>query len=49
MAECTFCGDELEKSAGKMFVRADGSRLYFCSGKCQKNWGNDRKLGYAEH
>lgn len=49
MAECEYCGDELERTGGKMFVRADGTRLYFCSGKCQTNWANNRNLEYAEH
>jgi len=34
---CNFCGKEIEKGTGKMYVRKDGSVLYFCSGKCEKN------------
>lgn len=49
MAECAYCGNELEKTSGKMFVRADGTRVYFCSAKCEKNWKQDRDLEYAEH
>lgn len=49
MTECTFCGEELEKTTGKMFVRIDGARSYFCSSKCQKNWEKNRKLRYADH
>lgn len=48
MTSCTFCGDTLKKTAGKLLVRTDGSRHYFCSGKCQKNWKKNRKLEYAE-
>lgn len=49
MAECDFCGAALSKTAGKLFVKADGSRFHFCSSKCQKNWAKDRNLGYAQH
>lgn len=35
---CTFCGDELVKGRGKMFVKASGQILYFCNSKCQKNF-----------
>ncbi|MBU7009969.1 MAG: 50S ribosomal protein L24e [Theionarchaea archaeon] len=35
--KCNFCGKEIEKGTGKMYVRKDGSVLYFCSGKCEKN------------
>jgi large subunit ribosomal protein L24e len=34
---CSFCGREIEPGTGKMYVRRDGSVLYFCSSKCQKN------------
>ena len=37
MAKCTFCGNELERGTGKMFVKADGKIYYFCSNKCEKN------------
>jgi large subunit ribosomal protein L24e len=35
--DCSFCGQEIEPGTGKMFVRRDGSVLYFCSSKCEKN------------
>jgi len=47
MADCTYCGDELDPTTGKLFVRTDGSRFHFCSGKCQKNWKQDRQHEYA--
>ena len=34
---CTFCGNDIEPGTGKMYVKKDGSRFLFCSGKCQKN------------
>ena len=38
---CTFCGGQLEPGTGKMYVKKDGSILFFCSSKCQ----NNQKLG----
>ena len=37
MAICSFCGKNIEKGTGKMFVKKDGKLLYFCSNKCEKN------------
>jgi len=37
---CSFCGKEIEPGTGKMYVKRDGSILYFCSSKCQKNMLN---------
>jgi large subunit ribosomal protein L24e len=37
MAKCSFCGDEIKKGSGKMFVRDNGTILYFCKSKCEKN------------
>ncbi|OGM02296.1 50S ribosomal protein L24 [Candidatus Woesearchaeota archaeon RBG_13_36_6] len=34
---CSFCGENIEKGTGKMFVRTSGKILYFCSTKCEKN------------
>jgi len=35
--KCSFCGLEIEKGTGIMFVKNDGKILYFCSSKCEKN------------
>lgn len=35
--ECYFCGREIQKGRGLMFVKADGTTYYFCSDKCKKN------------
>ncbi len=35
--ECSFCTKTIEIGTGKMFVRRDGSRLFFCSSKCERN------------
>lgn len=37
MAKCSFCGTEIKKGTGKMYVRDNGSILYFCKSKCEKN------------
>ncbi len=37
MARCNFCGHVIEKGTGKMYVKKDGTVLYFCSNKCEKN------------
>lgn len=53
MAPCSFCGAELKKGSGKMFVKDNGAVLYFCSSKCEKNslkLGRDaRKLKWTSH
>ncbi|MDY6766120.1 MAG: 50S ribosomal protein L24e [Candidatus Nanohaloarchaea archaeon] len=48
MPACEYCGDDLPRTAGKLFVRSDGTRFHFCSSKCEKNWEKDRTLEYAE-
>ncbi|MDO8633979.1 MAG: 50S ribosomal protein L24e [archaeon] len=37
MAKCSFCGNELERGTGKIFVKKEGSISFFCSRKCEKN------------
>ncbi|PXF53875.1 MAG: 50S ribosomal protein L24e [Candidatus Methanophagaceae archaeon] len=34
---CSFCNLPIEPGRGKMFVRRDGTVLYFCSSKCERN------------
>ena len=34
---CSFCNALLEPGTGKMFVKRDGTVLYFCSSKCERN------------
>ena len=38
---CNFCGGPLEPGTGKMYVKKDGSVMFFCGSKCQ----NNHKLG----
>lgn len=35
--KCSFCGEPIEPGTGKMFVRKDGTILYFDTNKCYKN------------
>lgn len=37
MARCTFCGNNIEKGTGKIFVKKDATIYYFCSNRCEKN------------
>lgn len=34
---CSFCGVDIPKGTGKMYVKADGKIYWFCSSKCEKN------------
>ncbi len=34
---CSFCGHEIEPGTGLMYVKNDGTVLWFCSRKCFKN------------
>ncbi len=37
MANCSFCGKEIKKGTGKIFVKDNGQVVNFCSSKCEKN------------
>ena len=34
---CSFCGREIKPGYGSIYVKNDGTILYFCSSKCRKN------------
>ncbi len=34
---CSFCGRTIEPGTGIMYVKNDGTILWFCSSKCRKN------------
>ncbi|UCD26299.1 MAG: 50S ribosomal protein L24e [Candidatus Bathyarchaeota archaeon] len=34
---CSFCGHEFPPGTGAMYVRNDGTLLWFCSSKCRKS------------
>jgi len=44
MIKCSFCGFEVEKGTGKMFVKTDSTIFYFCSMKCEKNMLKLRRI-----
>lgn len=46
--ECDYCGSEEHRTQGKMLVLNSGEKKFFCSGKCEKNWKQDRKHDYSE-
>jgi len=35
--ECSFCGHDFPPGTGIMYVRNDGTILWFCSSKCRKS------------
>ncbi len=35
MHKCSYCGKEIPRGTGKMFVKNDGTVYYFCSKKCE--------------
>jgi len=37
MPKCTFCGKNIEKGTGMLFVKKSGRVQNFCSQKCKKN------------
>ena len=37
MARCNFCGNEIEKGTGLIFVEKIGKVRHFCSSKCGRN------------
>ena len=37
MVKCSFCGTEIRKGTGKMYVKTDGTILWFDKNKCEKN------------
>jgi len=37
MVKCTFCGFNIPRGTGKIYVQKDAKVLNFCSLKCEKN------------
>jgi large subunit ribosomal protein L24e len=35
--KCSFCGKSFPPATGMMYIRNDGTILYFCSTRCRKN------------
>ncbi|MHA2502278.1 MAG: 50S ribosomal protein L24e [Candidatus Kariarchaeaceae archaeon] len=49
--ECSFCGHDIARGTGMMYVKIDGSILRFCSRKCRisqvEHKRNPRKLKWT--
>ncbi len=48
---CSYCGRDIEPGTGLMYVKNDGTILWFCSSKCFKLWrmGRDpRRLKWTK-
>ena len=43
--KCTFCGEDVKKGTGLLFVKADGTVHSFCSSKCKHNHVKLRRSG----
>ena len=41
--KCSFCGSDIPKGTGKMFVKKTGELSYFDKSKCEKNFFMGRK------
>jgi len=37
MTECSFCGEKIKPGTGLLFVKKDGTPLFFCKRKCERN------------
>lgn len=37
MVKCSFCNTEIKSGTGKMYVKKDGTVLWFDTNKCEKN------------
>lgn len=51
--KCSFCGGEFQPGTGMMYIKNDGSILWFCSSKCRKSsldFGRDaRRFKWTEY
>ena len=51
--KCSFCGKEIEKGTGKIFVLKSGKILWFDTSKCEKNMlklkRKSRDLKWTKH
>ena len=50
---CSFCGHDIDRTTGIIFVKEDNSILRFCSLKCKKSMvtmkRNPRKLKWTKY
>lgn len=50
--KCSFCNTDVRHGTGKMFVKADGTMMVWCSSKCENNFKMGRlpkKLKWAHN
>ena len=51
--KCSFCGNEIRAGTGKIYVKKEGSTVFLCSKKCEKNLlklrRNPRKTRWTKH
>ncbi|MFP4005161.1 MAG: 50S ribosomal protein L24e [Candidatus Hadarchaeia archaeon] len=45
---CSYCGDDITPGTGLMYVKRDGTILYLCSSKCEKNMKLGRRAEELE-
>ncbi len=49
--KCVFCGRDIESGTGKMCVDHSGAVSFYCSSKCEKNFGlkrSPRKIKWTQ-
>ncbi|NCN64666.1 MAG: 50S ribosomal protein L24e [Candidatus Altiarchaeum hamiconexum] len=46
--KCSFCGKEIKKGTGLLFVMLSGRGVNYCSSKCRKNVEMGRKQRKVE-
>lgn len=37
MAKCSFCGEQVGKGTGTLYITTKGKTMLFCSSKCERN------------
>jgi len=37
MPKCNFCGKDIAKGTGTLYVQKDGTAYWYCAKKCEKN------------
>ena len=45
MSKCSYCGENIKKGLGVMFINNKGQIFNFCSSKCRKYSAMKRKKG----
>ena len=45
MTACSFCGEEMPRGEGIIYVKKDGTTFFLCSSKCKRNLLNLKREG----